>query len=230
MRPIRAVFLDAGNTLFTERGSRAAIYAAALRRRGVAIDDETMKEHMGFVHARLPRTIEGHFRYSEGWFRVFVENVAALAGFAQDVSDLTRELVTSFKSAETFRVFDDVRPTLKRMKGAGIRLAVVSNWSPSLPALLGKLGFGSDFEVIVPSALVRMEKPESGIFRRALQELRIAPSEAIHVGDHPVNDIDGAAAAGIDSRLLDRAGEHPGHPSRIAALTDVLPIVGLPSM
>ena len=52
---------------------------------------------------------------------------------------------------------------------------------------------------------------------------------AVHVGDHPVKDVDGASAAGIAARLLDRAGDHPAHPLRIASLREVLRIAGLPS-
>lgn len=229
MRHIRAVLFDAGNTLFTERTSRGEVYAAALRRFGHAADGVAIGRLMARAHDELPATIEGHFRYTEPWFRVFIDHVAANAGFTGDFDALARELFAAFRSAETFRVFDETRGVLKRLRGAGIRLAVVSNWSPTLPALLGRLGLGSDFECVLASALVRAEKPQATIFRRALEVLRVEPEHTIHVGDRIDNDVEGAAALGIRPLLIDRAGVHRDHPARIADLRGVLAAVGLPA-
>jgi putative hydrolase of the HAD superfamily len=228
MRPIRAVFFDAGNTLFTERTSRGGVYSDVLRRHGLATDPAAIGGLIAATHDELPRVIEGHYRYTEGWFRTFIVEVAARAGFFGDYDALERDLFAAFRDPATFRVFDEVRPVLKRLRGAGIRLAVVSNWSPSLPALLGKLGFAPDFESVIASALVRCEKPEPSIFRRALDELRVAPEDVIHVGDRIDNDVDGAEALGIRPLLVDRKGAHSAHPARIADLRGVLAAVGLP--
>ena len=205
-REIDAVFFDAGNTLFTERTSRAAIYAAALRRRGVEVAPDAMAAHMAFAIERLPREIDGRFRYTEWWFRSFIDTVLARAGFEGDYDAVANELIDAFRDPKTFRVFDDVRPAITRLKGAGFRLGVISNWSPTLPALLARLGFDQDFEVVVTSALARAEKPEAAIFRRAIEALRIEPGRCLHVGDHPRNDVAGARGAGMRAALLRREG------------------------
>lgn len=229
-RRFSAVFFDAGNTLFTEATSRAAIYCAAGRRHGIQIDEDSMREAMGRAHDLLPREIEGAFRYSERWFRVFVETVFAGVGFHGDFDALATDLIAQYRERTTFRVFDDVRPTLKRLKGAGIRLGVISNWSPSLPALLGKLGFESDFEFVLASALTRCEKPDSTIFRRALAASSLPPERCLHIGDRIDNDVLGATAVGIEARLIDRVGLHRDHPQRIADFGAILDLCDLPRL
>lgn len=227
-RRFSAVFFDAGNTLFTEATSRAEIYCSAGRRHGIQVDLESMREAMGLAHDRLPREIEGAFRYSERWFRVFVETVFGSVGFHGDFDALATDLIAQYRERSTFRVFDDVRPTLKRLKGAGIRLGVISNWSPSLPALLGKLGFESDFEFVLASALARCEKPDSTIFRRALAACSLPPERCLHIGDRIDNDVEGASAVGIDARLIDRSGRYPNHPRRIDDFGAILELCSLP--
>jgi len=51
-------------------------------------------------------------------------------------------------------------------------------------------------------------KPERQIFERAVQSLQVPPAEILHVGDSVAEDLEGAAAAGFQSVLLDRSGAH----------------------
>jgi putative hydrolase of the HAD superfamily len=52
-------------------------------------------------------------------------------------------------------------------------------------------------ESIVISESVGVSKPDVCIFQRGLTELELAPAEVLYVGDHPVNDVLGASAAGL---------------------------------
>lgn len=222
-----AVLLDAGDTLFRERTSRARIYCDVARVHRVDVPEPIMASAMDATHRSLPREVDGHFRYSQAWFVRYIEEVFARVGYAGPLGGLTRDLFAAFDAPGTFALFAETRPVVKRLKGAGIRLAVVSNWSPRLHGLLGRLGLLHDFGAVVISAVSRVEKPDPGIFRIALRELGVDPEDAVHVGDHPQNDVDGANAVGVRGVLLDREGRHPDHPDRIATLTEVLPRVGL---
>ena len=51
-----------------------------------------------------------------------------------------------------------------------------------------------------------MRKPDPAIFAPALELAGCAPSEALHVGDRPEEDLAGAEAAGIRGLLIDRNG------------------------
>jgi putative hydrolase of the HAD superfamily len=82
---------------------------------------------------------------------------------------------------------------------------------------------------IVISEAVQVKKPDRRIFVRALADLDCAASQAWFVGDHPVNDVLGAAAAGL--RPIWLTGVHPwptDHPApvwQIRALNEVVAMV-----
>jgi putative hydrolase of the HAD superfamily len=224
----QAVLFDAGETLFREVPARQEIYAAAAREFGLEVDAAQVGAAMRAAHETLPREIEGHFRYTEGWFRTFIESVFIPLGLTRDIERLQERLIGTFGRADTFVPFDETRAVLKRLKGAGLKLAVVSNWSPRLPALLSGLGLAGDFQVIVSSSILRAEKPEPAIFRRALEQLGLEAERCLHVGDHPVKDYAGARALCIQARLLDRERRYPRHPDRIESLSEILDLFELP--
>jgi len=121
-----------------------------------------------------------------------------------------------------FTLFGDVVPALDALAGAGLRLAVVSNWDCSLPGVLRDLGVAGRFEAVTVSATAGARKPEPEIFHRALEALGIAPAAALHCGDLPHADCEGARGAGIRAVLLDRSGTLPPGPCpRIGALSDL---------
>ena len=72
--------------------------------------------------------------------------------------------------------------------------------------------------MVVTSAATGASKPDPAPFRVALERLELAPGQALHVGDTPEADGDGAREAGIDVRIIDREG---GRPGTIARLTEV---------
>ena len=71
------------------------------------------------------------------------------------------------------------------------------------------------------SSQVGATKPAPAIFARALAWHGIDPSRALHVGDSPGEDGDGAVAAGLRAVLIDRAGRHADRPglARIGSLS-----------
>jgi putative hydrolase of the HAD superfamily len=79
------------------------------------------------------------------------------------------------------------------------------------------------------SEAVQMQKPDPRIFARALAEVGCLTSQAWFVGDHPVNDVLGAAASGL--RPIWLTGVHPWpmeHPEpqwQMDALIDLVAMV-----
>jgi putative hydrolase of the HAD superfamily len=118
-----------------------------------------------------------------------------------------------------FEAFEDAAPTLSELRGRGLRLVVVSNWDCSLPRVLGRIGIARLVDAIVASALVGAAKPDRRIFEAALEQAGCAPADAIHVGDSPAADVEGAAALGIRAVLLQREGAPP--PGAIGSLAEM---------
>ena len=216
---IRAVLLDAGNTLFTERSSRAAVYQAALERHGVVADEASVGRAMAETHQELPVELDGAFRYSEAWFVEFIARVFGRLTDGAVPASLAPQLFTAFEQAETFRLFDDVLPLLNELRGT-VQLAVVSNGSPALPTVLQNLGLADFFDGVTVSAVERVEKPHPEIFHRTLTRLQVPPQDAFHIGDHWQNDVEGARSSGLGGVHLDRVGSDQS-PGGIRSLREI---------
>jgi len=105
------------------------------------------------------------------------------------------------------------------------RLAVVSNFTGNLDRCLAELGLSNLFTVIADSAVVGWAKPDSRIFRHALEALGAEPASSWMIGDNFDADIRPAAALGMSTCWL----APPSRPAptervatrRISRLTDL---------
>ena len=118
--------------------------------------------------------------------------------------DVATEILTG---SLRYRMFADVIPALDAVAARGLRCAVVSNWDCSLPAVLAQLGIAERFAMVSVSAVMGFRKPDPRIFEHALAALGVQPEQAIHVGDDPRRDVDGARSAGLRAVLIDRSAE-----------------------
>jgi putative hydrolase of the HAD superfamily len=73
--------------------------------------------------------------------------------------------------------------------------------------VLERCGLAELLAGTVSSAEAGARKPDPAIFATALGLVGCEPAEALHVGDTPEEDLDGARAAGIRALLIDREGE-----------------------
>ena len=124
-----------------------------------------------------------------------------------------------------FKPFPDAGPALTELRRAGHRLVVVSNWDCSLPEWLGPPGLLELVDGVVSSAEVGAAKPDPAPFLRGLELAGVAPGAALHVGDSPENDLEGARAAGVRGVLVDRAGQAPPGMPSVRSLLEVPSLV-----
>ena len=223
---LKALLLDAGGTLLTEQPSREALYARAATRRGLAITPPAMRQCMLRAHGALPLTLNGNFRYSRPWFEAFIADVFVrqLGLKPGELPAVVQELFAEFTNASNFQLLPGARELVDGARERGWKLALVSNWSPSMPALLARLRILHAFDRVLISAIEGVEKPDPEIFERALSRLNVQAGEALHLGNEPVQDVRGAGACGIRTLLFDPRAEHKalGLPS-VARLREVIP-------
>lgn len=78
------------------------------------------------------------------------------------------------------------------------RIGLITNGKTSIQyGKIDQLGIRGDFDVILVSEEAGVKKPDPGIFRMALDKLELLPEQCVFVGDHPINDVEGAARAGM---------------------------------
>ena len=112
----------------------------------------------------------------------------------------------SLFAANVATLYDDVVPTLQRLKDDGYKLAIVSNWDTPLDPLAERLGIAQYFDAITAShdTRVRSAKPDPHIFEYTLNAVGVSAEETVHVGDTYEADIIGAQGVGIRPILIDR--------------------------
>ncbi|HSM13961.1 MAG TPA: HAD-IA family hydrolase [Thermoanaerobaculia bacterium] len=210
---IRAVTLDATHTLI-EPLDLVGAYAGVLARHGIEPGVEALGRAIVDAWAEISAASDparDRFAHEPGGARAFwrryLERVCALAGAERPSRFAAAELFDAFAHPELWRVYPDVLPALERLKGSGLRLAVVSNWDERLPALLERLDLARWFDAVVVSAAVGVEKPHPRIFAVALERLGLAADAVVHVGDRQLDDVEGAKGAGLAALRLDRRGD-----------------------
>jgi putative hydrolase of the HAD superfamily len=91
--------------------------------------------------------------------------------------------------------------TLEALSGHGYALALVSNImrtpGATLRLVLEQFRLLGHFQHTTFSDEVRIRKPDPEIFALTLRAVGGAPATAVHVGDDPVLDVQGARAAGM---------------------------------
>lgn len=127
-----------------------------------------------------------------------------------DREHVDQQLIISFLrafrafSTHRFGVFNDVFPTLERLK-TNYRLGLVSNahrlYAEPEMRMLRLDGW---WDVVVMSSDHGISKPEPKLFQIALDALNITANEAIYVGDSLEHDVVGARAAGLKVVHIDR--------------------------
>lgn len=99
------------------------------------------------------------------------------------------------------------RRLLRGLRGH-VRLGVVSNfdYTPTALGVLEREGLAEMMAAIVVSADVGWRKPKPLIFEVALERLRIAPGQALFVGDRVDIDVAGAQQVGMRAVWVNREG------------------------
>lgn len=78
-------------------------------------------------------------------------------------------------------------------------------------AKLAAVGLTDTVPLLVTLDTFGFGKPDPRVFHEAVRRLGVAPGEVLYVGDEPVIDARGAAAAGLRGVWLDRPGRRRGH-------------------
>jgi HAD superfamily hydrolase (TIGR01662 family) len=103
--------------------------------------------------------------------------------------------------------------TVLRQLAPRYRLAVATNADESGEELvleaLARVDLRRFISFVVSSCEVGARKPESAFFAAALARAGCVAAQAVMVGDSLINDVGGAAAAGLHTIWLDPGGDAP---------------------
>jgi putative hydrolase of the HAD superfamily len=213
-RNIEAVFFDAGYTLLCMDPDQPTIFVRVCAQLGIELDRARFAEGIERANALLaprhPREVPVPFSQA-AIDRFWTDyNRVLLSVCARHTSDSNKaELVyRRFASAITWRIYDEVHGVLADLRARGLRLGIISNWTGDLEEVLTRIGLRESVDFVLDSARLGCEKPHAEIFEEAVGRAGVEPNAALHVGDSPEHDVDGALAFGLRALLLDRHGRH----------------------
>ena len=196
---IKAVTFDVGGTLIEPWPSVGHVYSEVAAAHGFEFTPDDLNERF-----RAAWKAKQNFRHSRSDWAALVR-----AAFRTPEADMFfGELYDRFASAKVWRVFDDVRPALLRLKARGMKLGIISNWDERLRPLLDQLELTPFFDEIAISHEVGHCKPSAEIFRAAVQGLCLRPGQVLHVGDSEAEDVLGAQKAGLHA-VIRQTGTFP---------------------
>ena len=131
-----------------------------------------------------------------------------------------------------FKIFLDARHQLEYFPHVEVvlellsrqyQLASISNGN----ADVRRLGLDRFFKIIVSADDVGLSKPDAAPFQTALEAAGVKPSQALHIGDHPGDDIQGALDVGMHTLWFNPQGkawpQQPRPHGEIRCLSEIPP-------
>jgi HAD superfamily hydrolase (TIGR01549 family) len=110
------------------------------------------------------------------------------------LADLDAELAS-------IEVYPDVIPTLTRLRGEGVKTAIVSNIAAPYAEVVTRL-LGEHVDELIYSCWEGHIKPNPSIFQLACQRLGVEVSDTTMIGDNYKNDFKGAELCGLNAAMI----------------------------
>jgi HAD superfamily hydrolase (TIGR01509 family) len=207
----QAVLFDFAGTLFAPE-DEAAWVRAVLDRRGMRLSDEESAALAGrlvaagrpgpVMPAEVPAEHADLFSGRDLSARQHRAAYIALLGSVPLPGPITADdLYERSFEPEAWVPYADARCTLRTLREAGVRIAVVSNVGFDLRPIFAHHGLDELVSAYVLSYELGVIKPDPAIFLNACHQVDVDPAAALMVGDSPGSDA-GAVTAGVRTLLL----------------------------
>ncbi len=193
---IKAIFFDFDDTL-QHRTAALSRYADYFLNK--YLPDRSPAEHAAAVEHIIRKNNGGYVDYptffAEMPQEVGVENPPSSAALFAEYQRVFPTYV---------QLFDDAVDTLKALRAKGYRLGIITN-GPTVQQhrKLDVADIRRYTDTVLVSAEEGVHKPQAELFVRAAARLGLSPRQCVFVGDHPVNDIEGALQSGMRAVLID---------------------------
>lgn len=217
MNGVRAVLFDVDFTLiYPGPMFQAEGYHAFCLRYGMNVDP-TAFDAAVMSAARVLETPEDA-PYDHDLYVTYTRHIIeGMGGRGPRVDACAREIYDEWAACHHFELYDEVPDVLRSLANAGVRVGLVSNSHRCLASFESHFALDGLIAAAVSSSEHGMMKPHPSIFRAALDRMRVAPAEALMVGDSIRHDVEGALRAGMRAALLHRSDQpHPKQPDLAA--------------
>ncbi len=206
---LKAIFFDIDDTLFS-----TSSFASRAREASVdAMISLGLRADRSTVLRELEEVIEEFSSNYEHHFDKLLSRLPLDATLGLNFPLLVSAAVVAYHETK-FReltAYDDVTEVLRLLSKSRLILGIISSGITLKQAekiVRLRVHRFIDHRAIFISDHVGIGKPNPKLYLRAVERVGVRPFEAMHVGDHPVNDVDAANAAGLISVWNRREGRH----------------------
>lgn len=226
--PIQCITFDCADTLVKADWNPAPFAIGCARAVGLELDEQVAqetyerilygrwKEYQQLNLTRDPEVCDGFWiDLTRDWMAKVNLDIGKLDML---MNEARRQLYGP--DQKIFWLFDDTVAALDKLRSKGVKLAIISNWDYSLHRVVNNLNIKNYFDKVYASLEIGIEKPEPFIFTIALDELGVEAAHSLHIGDNPLDDVQGARGVGMHAILLDRNADE-SRPGTLANLHDI---------
>ena len=218
-RQILEVIFDLDNTLIqSKKGARqglktvAKIFVKRLNREGFHYSEESLFRRLRLIDLEMHGR---KFLYNRDfWWETLLREIRAHGISPSWIRQTTLRYWQTY--AKSSPLFSDTMTTIRRLKKAGYRIAMVSD-SDGTPGMkmrrIRRQPFLKYLETIVVSGEDTPNvKPSKAPFKLVAKKLGLRPVDCVYIADNPNTDIEGAKGAGMLMILIKRRGPKGGNP------------------
>lgn len=226
--PFSTIFFDLGNTLiyfdgdWTETAVRARMaIAASMIRHGFKVDETEFG--MRFGEAIQQYAAERRNDQLEPTTSAVLRKAIKEFKLGEVPADVQADLLKDYYaiSEERWKLPEDTRLTLEKIKQLGYHTALISNAADAanVHRQLKTTELTELLDYVVISAEMGIRKPAREIFQKALDHFQVEPTKAVMVGDLLEADILGARNIGMQSIWLTRWARNPENAAMLNKVT-----------
>jgi len=221
LKQSRAVVFDLYNTLVVDGELPPEVWEHLVElgyRCGPAL--QSIFEPDAYDGCLTPRN--GDHAAHDAWMENSWRRLLELSGVeAARVDEVLRTVLTR-QRAFTVRPAPHAREFFLRLRDAGYRIGLCSNWESDVDPFLSVLGLSrKDFDAVAVSAEIGARKPHSAIFEAVCDGLETVPADAVHIGDNWRCDVVGALRAGLRPIWLNWEAKENSLPHLVAEASDL---------
>jgi putative hydrolase of the HAD superfamily len=218
---LKVVLFDLDDTLVDQEGASRTALLGWLPELGLDLDD---LDELVIAWATIAEEAYGRYQRREITFadqrRVRVREFLGADATDDEADELFTGYLTRYERAWT--AFDDAVPALRRVRDAGLVVALLTNGDSAHQRLkLDRTGLAEHLDVVVASDDLPAGKPDRRAYDAACEILGVAAGDVLMVGNDVEKDYQGPLDAGLGAVLLDRHDRYPEVERRIRTLDDV---------
>lgn len=121
--------------------------------------------------------------------------------YGKHIDDSTLSVITDKRIETKSKCFEYVNPDvfklLSNLKTMGLKLAIISNCSSEEVKVIKQSKIYKYFDHVILSYEIKMQKPDSRIYKETANLLGLSANECIFVGDGGSNELEGAKMVGM---------------------------------